>query len=390
MPIIRTKSKKTSSAFALQANACMWYVDFQIGERFIIPSSEFRIVQNLWGLDIDGTLQGAGGVGGLLSVNSYTSTNNSPFSILNSQLDETYLPTYDANGNISEYVNSADGTISAHYDYSPFGEQILASGTLADIFTHRFSTKPFCPYTGLVEYQYRKYHPSLGRWLSRDPIGERGGLNLYVMCGNNGVNKFDLLGKADVQNNSSYRVVIFGSEHFQYYDKCKLKGVDEDGKISAIFMVLENKSNSNGLIEDFDGIIDYSGKPYKTGGDLFFEISDSADGFNITKRKKEFESILQSFRDLVSGSGYKDWKGKEYAFWGNEGNNTVNKNPIEHCQGTITRLTEVRSTILECSLNYNGKKEKEFNKKTIERIDEVINQIKDAIKILKDRNGFTR
>ncbi len=37
-------------------------------------NSEFRIVQNLWGLDLDGTLQGSGGVGGLLSLNIYTCT----------------------------------------------------------------------------------------------------------------------------------------------------------------------------------------------------------------------------------------------------------------------------------------------------------------------------
>ncbi len=194
MLIILTNSEKPSCAFAIYANAWLGHSDFQIGERFIIPNSEFRIVQNLWGLDIDGTLQGAGGVGGLLSVNSYTSTNNSPFSILHSQL---CFPTYDANGNISEYVTASSGNIVAHYDYSPFGEQILASGEMAQTFTHRFSTKPFCQYTGLIEYQYRKYHPSLGRWLSRDPIGEQGGVNLYAMCGNNGIDNYDIYGKLD-------------------------------------------------------------------------------------------------------------------------------------------------------------------------------------------------
>lgn len=36
--------------------------------------------------------------------------------------------------------------------------------------------------------------PELGRWLSRDPIGEEGGLNLYGFVGNDGVNKWDMLG----------------------------------------------------------------------------------------------------------------------------------------------------------------------------------------------------
>ncbi len=114
------------------------------------------VTDNVWGLDIDGTLQGAGGVGGLLAV---------------VRDGETYFPTYDANGNISEYV-SEGGEVVAHYDYSPFGETLIASGDLASTFTHRFSTKPWCSVTGLCEYQMRKYRPEIGRWLSRDPYQE--------------------------------------------------------------------------------------------------------------------------------------------------------------------------------------------------------------------------
>jgi RHS repeat-associated protein len=43
-----------------------------------------------------------------------------------------------------------------------------------------FSTKFYDWETGLYYYGYRYYNPSTGRWLSRDPIGERGGKNLYA------------------------------------------------------------------------------------------------------------------------------------------------------------------------------------------------------------------
>ena len=43
-------------------------------------------------------------------------------------------------------------------------------------------------------YGYRYYDPETGRWPSRDPIGERGGVNLYGFVGNNGVNRWDYLG----------------------------------------------------------------------------------------------------------------------------------------------------------------------------------------------------
>jgi hypothetical protein len=43
-------------------------------------------------------------------------------------------------------------------------------------------------------YGYRYYDPKTGRWPSRDPIGEEGGINLYGFVGNNGVNDFDYHG----------------------------------------------------------------------------------------------------------------------------------------------------------------------------------------------------
>jgi uncharacterized protein RhaS with RHS repeats len=48
--------------------------------------------------------------------------------------------------------------------------------------------------SGFNYYGYRFYDPGSGRWLNRDPIGERGGLNLYGMVGNDGVNDFDIDG----------------------------------------------------------------------------------------------------------------------------------------------------------------------------------------------------
>jgi RHS repeat-associated protein len=51
--------------------------------------------------------------------------------------------------------------------------------------------------SGLYNYGYRYYNPQLGRWASRDPIGESGGVNLYVFVGNNGPNEVDLLGMVE-------------------------------------------------------------------------------------------------------------------------------------------------------------------------------------------------
>ena len=131
-----------------------------------------------WGMDLSGSMQGAGGVGGLLAVNDGASS---------------YCPTYDGNGNVSEYVD-ATGTVVAHYEYDAFGRTVAESGAKAADFSHRFSTKPKENFGEFYNYGYRFYDAGLGRWLNRDPIEERGGVNLYGFVGNDGVNSWDLLG----------------------------------------------------------------------------------------------------------------------------------------------------------------------------------------------------
>jgi RHS repeat-associated protein len=122
-----------------------------------------------WGLDLSQSLQGAGGVGGLLAMTDGTST---------------YLYCYDGNGNVGQLVNAATGDIAAHYEYDPFGKTLVADGTLANANPFRFSTKFRDAETGLIHYTFRDYDPELGRWLSRDPIGEEGGKNLYAFVDN--------------------------------------------------------------------------------------------------------------------------------------------------------------------------------------------------------------
>jgi RHS repeat-associated protein len=50
--------------------------------------------------------------------------------------------------------------------------------------------------SGMRYYGFRYYNPTTGRWLSRDPIGEKGGLNLYGMVRNNPLSFVDILGLA--------------------------------------------------------------------------------------------------------------------------------------------------------------------------------------------------
>ena len=132
-----------------------------------------------WGKDLSGSLQGVGGVGGLL----YLKRNGT-----------IYVPHRDANGNIVRYADTI-GNVVAEYTYGAFGNTLFATGALADVFNFRYSTKYYDPETGLYYYGYRFYSPVLMRWLNRDPIGEQGGENLYVFCANNPCSYFDPYGE---------------------------------------------------------------------------------------------------------------------------------------------------------------------------------------------------
>ena len=137
-----------------------------------------------WGTDLSGTLTGAGGVGGLLFATFHTS-------------GKTFAYGSDLNGNVTLLVNTATGQAAATYDYGPFGELLRQSGEYATLNPYRFSTKYTDDETGLLDYCLRYYDPSTGRWPSRDPIGEEGGINLYGMVANDPVNRWDFLGLKD-------------------------------------------------------------------------------------------------------------------------------------------------------------------------------------------------
>jgi RHS repeat-associated protein len=132
-----------------------------------------------WGADLSGNREGAGGVGGLLAITSGSTSQ---------------LPFCDGNGNIVGTIDAATGQRTAEYEYGPFGEPLRATGPMANANPFRFSTKYTDNETGLLYYGYRYYQPTTGRWLSRDPIGERGGANLYGFVGNFPTNRIDLLG----------------------------------------------------------------------------------------------------------------------------------------------------------------------------------------------------
>ena len=149
----------------------------------------------VWGLDLSGTLQDAGGVGGLLAITDAS--------------QGSHFCAYDGNGNVSALVKADGSGLTAQYAYGPFGELLRATGPMAKANPLRFSTKYQDDETDLIYYGYRYYDPSTGRWLNRDPIGERGGLNLYANCRNDVINCVDWLGLWKIERKGQARAMAY-------------------------------------------------------------------------------------------------------------------------------------------------------------------------------------
>lgn len=136
------------------------------------------------GTDLSGTLEGAGGIGGLLGrSHGYSFGNWSTHNFYHA----------DGNGNVTYLVNSSQ-TKAAAYRYDPFGSTVSSSGSLASANVYRFSSKELHVNSGLYYYGYRFYDPNTQTWPNRDPIQEWGGINLYRFVLNDPMTLFDPLG----------------------------------------------------------------------------------------------------------------------------------------------------------------------------------------------------
>ncbi len=102
-----------------------------------------------------------------------------------------YYYSRDHLGSIREVTNE-NGELAAQYDYDVWGKRVTISGDSS--FDFGFTGHYFHQPSGLNLTMYRAYSPTLGRWISRDPMGESEGPNLYSYVANDPINMIDPLG----------------------------------------------------------------------------------------------------------------------------------------------------------------------------------------------------
>ena len=110
------------------------------------------------------------------------------------QVKEHLYCMHDAMKNVTSLFGEARGR-RALYEYRPYGGLVTSEGNMAQENKFRFSSEYMDDELGLIYYNYRHLNPRDGRWISRDPIMEQGGWNLFAFVNNNGIINFDYLGK---------------------------------------------------------------------------------------------------------------------------------------------------------------------------------------------------
>ena len=109
------------------------------------------------------------------------------------QVKEHLYCMHDAMKNVTSLFGEARGR-RALYEYRSYGGLVTSEGNMAQENKFRFSCEYMDDELGLIYYNYRHLNPHDGRWISRDPIMEQGGWNLYSYIYNSPTISNDIIG----------------------------------------------------------------------------------------------------------------------------------------------------------------------------------------------------
>jgi RHS repeat-associated protein len=159
------------------------------------------------GRDLSGSLQGAGGIGGLLARTDNTALFAQP------ALAHVCYHA-DGNGNVTALVNPGQ-VLVGRYWYDPYGNVLAVVGAAAEANLYRFSSKEWHENSALVYYGFRYYSPSIQRWINRDPLADaafrwRGGPHGDALARMQGLYEFLLNAPVGALDAFGLKIVVTG------------------------------------------------------------------------------------------------------------------------------------------------------------------------------------
>jgi RHS repeat-associated protein len=142
---------------------------------------------------------------GITVTKTFTAQGEQLYIFVNNQTSITNrYYTRDHLGSVREVVTST-GAVFVRYDYTPYGERNRVAGSFATFEAEKgYTGHDYLLDSGLILTRFRAYDPRTARWLSRDPIQERGGLNLYGYVGGDPLNRWDTLGLWQITISGGY------------------------------------------------------------------------------------------------------------------------------------------------------------------------------------------
>ena len=211
--------------------------------------------------------------------------------------NRTYTALTDVQGTVWGYADE-QGSVVARWTYDAWGnvlsEEIAEGAAELRAVRYRFQGRECSAATGLVNFRMRWYDAVTGRWLSKDPIGLYGGLNLYSFCEGGCLNQRDISGLAIWSSHGNSRIIIRSQDQ-----ECVLHNPSQDEFKNAIRSfrdrsIAELIIYSHGCI----GVMEYGG----TSGD---QLSVTSNGvvFDDGERFSDYliPKMGQDGRVVLSG-----------------------------------------------------------------------------------------
>ena len=145
-------------------------------------------------------------------------------------LSGEYWYEADALGSVTG-ITDASGNLVATYAYDPFGVTLSSSASLGNVYGWLGLLGLTSDGNGLTHMRARYYDAQTGTFISSDPIGVDGGLNLYTYCLNNAVTRVDMTGCASL-GVTAVSIGAFGVAGFGYANSTK----SEEAKNRALYV----------------------------------------------------------------------------------------------------------------------------------------------------------
>ncbi|MGN0885218.1 MAG: RHS repeat domain-containing protein [Candidatus Spyradosoma sp.] len=205
-----------------------------------------------------------------------------------------YYCTHDLTKNVCELLDG-NGDVVVSYDYAPFGA--VTAGTPADAVApanpFQWSSEVYDSELDLVYYNYRHYSPSDGRWLSRDPIEEQGGWNLYAFVGGRPISSADFNGLWGAGDHSDF----VGSALDNFFSKNKRLSLKCQKNIKEI--LVSSNNNQDGIANGnlFNNLFHFN-RDVAEEGDADGEVAEEL----IKAYKKYLNGLAEKVKASKKGS----------------------------------------------------------------------------------------